>query len=114
MINIAEKIFSIDSENLKDESMEDYIKDFRNAKTTINIKRCKIFGMILILLNCVLILVDLLIYSHSRMLVLEYKYLFYSHIGMLTFIPIWLLVLRIAERKFGTNTNTIRYVLYYY
>lgn len=72
-----------------DFNMTNYVNEFEEYRTLINIKRCEKLGKVILILNLILILVDITVYKPMRIGNVSYSYLFYSHIIVFILILLW-------------------------
>lgn len=91
-----------------------YKEEFENVRISINIQRAINIGIILLLLNIGLIIIDLLIYKPMRIYTPQYLYLYYSHLIAFHLILLWfgLIVVNRYYKK-SINEKIICYIFVY-
>ena len=75
--------------------MKNYESEFEDFRTLTNLQRCEKVGIVLLILNILLILVDVTVYKPMRAENLSYLYLFYSHIVVFIVVLLWFAFLKL-------------------
>ena len=75
--------------------MKNYESEFEDFRTLTNLQRCEKVGIVLLILNILLILVDITVYKPMRAENLSYLYLFYSHIVVFIVVLLWFAFLKL-------------------
>lgn len=95
MLKSMKKLFSINPALINKE----YKSEFEEVRLIKNLEACKVMSEMLLLVDIILTLIDIFYYKNLRKDVRAYTYLFYSHLIFLALISLWLLALKILERK---------------
>lgn len=93
-------------------SMEEYMNEFENVKTEINVERCKIGGKALLVLNLALLFVDIFIYRNMINETNAYTYLFFSHVIVFVLICLWFMFLKLYTRNNKIYKSKLLYYMF--
>lgn len=97
-------------------STEDYTKynyEFSKIRIDTNIKRCKLIGTFLLILNTLLLYVDITLYNDFMSSNTSYLYLFYSHITMLILIVLWFILVILLKKINKPIKNQLLFYLFF-
>jgi two-component system, OmpR family, phosphate regulon sensor histidine kinase PhoR len=79
-------------------TLKKYMKEFEELRVATNNRRCEMLAIVIIPLNVILIFLDLFVYRPMWNDNFGYRYLYYSHIVVLLFFSIWLILLKLNRR----------------
>lgn len=82
-----------------DFDLNKYKEEFNELRIEKNINRCKTGGIVILILNAILILVDLFVYKSFRSETPAYLYLYNSHLIISGLILLWYAILQINKKS---------------